>query len=169
MLETDSSSPFTKSAVIPPVGPPMIGALMRLPWEAVLRRMLQALHEHGFDDLDAPHLSVLLWPGPEGLRPSDLAARMRVTKQALNYLLGELERLDYLERRPDPDDGRARRIALTDRGKALVPVIRDAVAEAEREWAAALGEKRFAQLRDLLVDLNEVAARDASSRARDER
>jgi DNA-binding MarR family transcriptional regulator len=139
----------------------MIGALMRLPWEAVLRRMLQALHEHGFDDIDAPHLSVLLWPGPEGLRPSDLAARMRVTKQALNYLLGELERLGYLERRPDPDDRRARRIALTARGKALVPVIREAVAEAEREWAAELGAERFAQLRDLLLDLNAVVAGEA--------
>lgn len=140
----------------------MIGALMRLPWEAVLQRMLRALHEHGFDDIDAPHLGVLLWPGPEGMRPSDLAARMRVTKQALNYLLGELERLGYLERRPDPDDGRARRIAITDRGKALIPVIRDAVAETEREWAAELGAKRFAQLRRLLLDLNEMVAREAS-------
>lgn len=123
-----------------------------------MRRMLQALHEQGFDDLDAPHLSVVLWPGPEGMRPSDLAARMRVTKQALNYLLGELERLGYLERRPDPDDGRARRIALTARGKSLVPVIRAAVADAEREWAAELGAARFEQLRNLLLDLNEVVA-----------
>jgi DNA-binding MarR family transcriptional regulator len=143
----------------------MIGALMRLPWEAVLRRMLQALHEHGFDDIDAPHLSVLLWPGPEDLRPSDLAARMRVTKQALNYLLGELERMGYLERRPDPNDGRARRIGFTDRGRALVPVIREAVAEAEREWAAELGEDRFAQLRRLLVDLNDVVARESPAAA----
>jgi DNA-binding MarR family transcriptional regulator len=141
----------------------MIGALMRLPWEAVMRRMLAALHEHGFDDIDAPHLSVLLWPGPEGLRPSDLAARMRVTKQALNYLLGELERLGYLERRPDPDDGRARRIAISDRGKALVPVIRKAVAEAEHEWAAELGADRFAQLRELLLDLNEIVVRESSA------
>jgi DNA-binding MarR family transcriptional regulator len=140
----------------------MIGALMRLPWEAVLRRMLKALHEHGFEDIDAPHLSVLLWPGPEGLRPSDLAARMRVTKQALNYLLGELERLGYLERRRDPDDRRARRIALTARGKTLVPVIREAVADAEREWAAELGAERFAQLRNLLLELNDVVAGEAS-------
>ncbi len=69
----------------------MIGALMRLPWEAVTQRLLLALREHGFDDIDGPQLSVLLWPGPDGLRPSDLAARMRVTKQALNYLLRDLE------------------------------------------------------------------------------
>jgi DNA-binding MarR family transcriptional regulator len=64
--------------------------------------------------------------------------------------------LGYLERRPDPDDRRARRIALTDRGKSLVPVIREAVSEVEREWAAALGAERFAQLRELLVELNTV-------------
>jgi DNA-binding MarR family transcriptional regulator len=142
-----------------PVGPPKIGALLRLPWEAVTHRILRALHEHGFDDIDAPQLGVLLWPGPEGMRPSDLAARMRVTKQALNYLLGELERLGYLERHPDPDDRRARRITLTDRGKALIPVIRDAVSEVEREWADTLGTQRFDQLRELLYELNVVVAR----------
>jgi DNA-binding MarR family transcriptional regulator len=144
----------------------MIGALMRLPWEAVVHRLLRALHQHGFDDIDAPQLRVILWPGPEGMRPSDLAARMRVTKQALNYLLGDLERLGYLERRPDPDDRRARRIAITDRGLELVPVIRGAVVEIEREWAAALGKDRFAQLRELLLELNEVVGLEASAKVR---
>jgi DNA-binding MarR family transcriptional regulator len=156
MAEANPSKSFTKLAAAASVGPPMIGALLRLPWETVTHRMLRALHEHGFDDIDGPQLSVLLWPGPDGMRPSDLAARMRVTKQALNYLLGDLERHGYLERRPDPDDRRARRIAITDRGRALIPVIRDAVAEAEREWADALGAERFAQLRELLVELNTI-------------
>jgi len=139
----------------------MIGALMRLPWEAVHRRMLQALRENGFGEIDGPRLAVLLWPGPDGMRPSDLAARMKVTKQALNYLLGDLERLGYLERHPDPEDRRARRIALTDRGRELVPVIRGAVSSTERDWAASLGEARFEQLRELLAELNEIAAREA--------
>jgi DNA-binding MarR family transcriptional regulator len=143
----------------------MIGALMRLPWDAVHRRMLQALRENGFGDIDGPRLSVLLWPGPDGMRPSDLAARMKVTKQALNYLLGDLERLGYLERHPDPSDRRARRIALTDRGRALVPVIRGAVSSTERDWAASLGEARFAQLVELLVDLNQIAAREPTDDA----
>ena len=162
----DSSSSFTKQAAAASVGPPKIGALLRLPWEAVTHRLLGALHDHGFDDIDAPQLAVILWPGPEGMRPSDLAARMRVTKQALNYLLGDLERLGYLERGPDPDDRRARRIALTDRGMALVPVIRDAVSEVEREWTEALGADRFALLHDLLVELNEIVAPETSAGAR---
>jgi DNA-binding MarR family transcriptional regulator len=136
---------------------------MRLPWEAVTHRILSALYEHGFDDIDAPQLSVLLWPGPEGMRPSDLAARMRVTKQALNYLLGELERAGYLTRDRDPDDRRARRIVLTDRGRSLIPVIRDAVRDVEDEWADAMGAQRFGQLRELLSELNEVVALEAST------
>jgi DNA-binding MarR family transcriptional regulator len=158
MSRPNSSSSFTKQVAAASVGPPKIGALLRLPWEAVTHRILHALHEHGFDDIDAPQLGVILWPGPEGMRPSDLAARMRVTKQALNYLLGDLERLGYLERRPDPDDRRARRIAITDRGMALVPIIRDAVNEVESEWADALGPERFALLRDLLFELNVAVA-----------
>jgi DNA-binding MarR family transcriptional regulator len=163
MTAGDSSRSFTKQATEASVGPPKIGALLRLPWEAVTHRILRALHEHGFDDIDAPQLGVILWPGPEGMRPSDLAARMRVTKQALNYLLGDLERLGYIERLPDPVDRRARRIAITERGLGLVPVIRDAVSDVEREWADALGPERFAQLRDLLFELNEVVAGETTT------
>ena len=134
-------------------GPPLIGALLRAPWEAVRRRMLERLHEQGFDDLDAPHLNVFLYPGPQGRRPSELAASMGVSKQALNYLLGELERLGYLERGADPDDRRSRRIALTRRGELAGRTMRDAVAELEREWEALLGPKRFTDLRELLREL----------------
>src|SRR5262245_32472839 len=138
--------------------PPLIGALLRMPWDAVQRRMLERLHERGFDDLDAAHLNVFQYPGPQGARPSDLAARLRISKQALNYLLRELERLDYLERRPDPDDLRSKRIALTPRGTAAIGVIREAVGEMETTWSQQLGAERFDQLRGLLVDLNEQAS-----------
>jgi DNA-binding MarR family transcriptional regulator len=156
MNATSSSSPFTKTATDEePFGPPLIGALLRMPWEAVQRRMLERLHERGFDDLDAAHLNVFQYPGPQGARPSELAARLRISKQALNYLLGELERHGYLERRPDPDDLRSKRVALTRRGTSAISVIREAVGEMETTWAQQLGPKRFAELRKLLLDLNQ--------------
>jgi DNA-binding MarR family transcriptional regulator len=154
MTTARSSSLFTTSAG-EQFGPPLIGALLRRPWEAVQRHMLERLHERGFDDLEAAHLNVFQYPGPQGARPSELAAQLRVSKQALNYLLGQLEGLGYLERNPDPDDLRSRRIALTTRGVAAVAVIREAVAEMESTWSEQLGQKRFDQLRELLVDLNE--------------
>ena len=152
------SSPFTNSAASErPFGPPLIGALLRIPWEAVQWHMLERLHERGFDDLDAAHLNVFQYPGPQGARPTELATRLRISKQALNYLLGELERLDYLERRPDPDDMRSKRVALTRRGTSAIRVIREAVHDLETAWARQLGPKRFDQLRRLLLELNQLA------------
>ena len=151
MTVPGSSSPFTQIAAdARPFGPPLIGALLRTPWEAVQRHMLERLHEGGFADFDAAYLPVFQYPGPQGARPSELAARLRISKQALNYLLGELERRDYLERQPHPDDLRSKRIALTPRGSSAVEVIRDAVAEMETTWGQLLGPERFAQLRELL-------------------
>src|SRR5947208_7582537 len=156
MTSTDSSSHFTKAAGEDgPFGPPLIGALLRMPWEAVQRHMLERLHERGFEDFDAAYLNVFQYPGPQGTRPSELAARLRISKQALNYLLGELERLGYLERRPDPDDLRSKRVALTPRGTSAIGVIREAVGEVETAWAQQLGAERFAQLRNLLIDLSQ--------------
>ena len=98
-------------------------------------------------------------PGPTSVdMPSRCEAyRLRISKQALNYLLGELERLDYLERRPDPDDLRTKRVALTRRGTSAVGVIREAVGEVEAAWGQQLGPERFAQLRNLLLELNQLA------------
>ena len=135
----------------------MIGALLRMPWERVVRRMLERLHEQGFDDLDMAHVNLFLYPGPQGARPSELAAQRGMSKQAANYLLGQLERLGYLERRPDSHDGRSKRIALTDRGERAAYTIRDAVRDVEREWEAQLGRDRFAQLRTLLLELTQPA------------
>ena len=155
MSTTNSSSVFTKQhGETEPFGPPLIGALLRMPWEAVQRQMLARLHERGFDDFDAAYLDVFQYPGPQGARPSELAGRLQISKQALNYLLGELERLGYLERRQDPEDLRSKRIALTARGASAIIVIREAVGEMEATWAQQLGAKRFAQLRNLLLDLN---------------
>lgn len=154
MTRTASSSRFTLRDGSP-FGPPLIGALLRVPANRVRDHTLARLHEHGFSDLEVAHFGVLSYPGPQGLRPSELAARLGMSKQALNYLLGQLEARGYLARTIDPEHMRSKRIVLTERGLATVPVIRSAVAEIEEEWGRLLGAKRFAQLRALLLDLND--------------
>jgi DNA-binding MarR family transcriptional regulator len=136
----------------------LIGALLRIPFETVRDRMLAGLHERGFTDLVPAHLNVLQYPGPENQRPSELATRTRMTKQALNYLLGQLERLGYLTRHGDDSDQRSRRIHLTPRGRAVVKAIREIVQEVEAEWEERLGPRKFAQLRNLLLELQPIAA-----------
>lgn len=158
MDDRDKSSRFTTSQAngAEPLGPPLIGALLRLPWEAVQERMLERLHAQGFADFDASYLVVAQYPGPQGQRPADLAGRLRISKQALNHLLGQLERRGYLTREPDAEDGRSKRIRLTARGTRAALVIREAVTEMEDAWAQQLGPRRFAQLRTLLQELNEA-------------
>jgi DNA-binding MarR family transcriptional regulator len=145
-LGTDSGAP----------GPPLIGALLRAPFETVRDRMLAGPHQRGYDDLVAAHLNVLQYPGPESLRPSELATRTRMTKQALNYLLGQMEQLGYLTRQDDPEDQRSKRIHLTPRGHAAITAIREIVREVEAEWEQALGPEQLAQLRDLLTQLRAI-------------
>lgn len=137
-------------------GPPMIGALLRMPWERVVRAMLERLHADGFDDLDIAHMNLILYPGPQGARPSELAAQRGMSKQAVNYLLGQLEALGYLQRQPDASDRRSKRIALTERGERAAHTIRAAVGDIERDWEAQLGQHRFAQLKTLLLELNQT-------------
>jgi DNA-binding MarR family transcriptional regulator len=124
--------------------------------------MLAGLRERGFSDLGPAHLSLLQWPGPDDLRPSELAAQSRMSKQALNYLLGQLERLGYLQRQDDPRDQRFKRIALTERGQRAARAMRDIVREVETEWEQGLGPERFAELRLLLTDLNDLVAADGA-------
>jgi DNA-binding MarR family transcriptional regulator len=141
-----------------PAPEPLIGALLRIPWETARQRLLDSLHAAGFTDLNVSHLAILLYPGPHGLRPSELAAQRQMSRQAVNYLLGQIEELGYLERRDDPADQRSKLITLTPRGRKIIPVMRNAMIALEREWSTALGPTRFADLRNLLTDLNALAA-----------
>jgi DNA-binding MarR family transcriptional regulator len=115
--------------------------------------MLAGLHERGFTDLVAAHLDVFQYPGPEGQRPLELAVKTRMTKQALNYLLGQLQQLGYLNRETDISDQRSKRIRLTPKGFAAGKAIREIVQELEAEWEQQLGPRKFAQLRGLLTQL----------------
>ncbi len=154
------SSDFTR----PDAGPlataptPLIGALLRIPFEAVRDRMLAGLHERGFTDLIAAHLDVFQYPGPENRRPSELATQTRMSKQALNYLLGQLEQLGYLTRETDTSDQRSKRIRLTPRGHAAITAIREIVQDLEADWQRRIGRQRFAQLLDLLAELYAITA-----------
>lgn len=150
MQSSHLTDPVSNPAAL---GPPLIGALLRAPWETVNERMLAGLHQRGFEDVIPAHLNVMQYPGPQNTRPSDLADRVRMTRQALNYLLGQMEDLGYVERRPDQGDSRFKRVYLTSRGMALGHAMRDIVEELESEWKEQLGATRFAELRESLRQL----------------
>jgi DNA-binding MarR family transcriptional regulator len=159
------SSGFTQPGIAPAPPRPLIGALLRVPFEAVRDRMLVGLHERGFSDLVAAHLDVFEYPGPEGQRPIDLAAQTRMSRQALNYLLGQLEQLGYLTRDIDERDQRSKRIHVTPRGLAAGKAMREIVREVEAEWEQQLGPRNFSQLRDLLAQLYAITTAAADHTA----
>jgi DNA-binding MarR family transcriptional regulator len=129
----------------------LIGALLRVPAQAIQRRIIKELNAASFEELRVPHMAVLQFPGPDGVRPSMLAERAGMSKQAMNQLLRSLETLGYIVRSNAPDERRARVVRLTKRGHAAYAKIHEILRDIEREWSAELGSKRFAELKELLV------------------
>jgi len=128
----------------------LIGALLRVPAQAIHRRIVRELNAAGFDELRLPHIAVLQFPGPDGVRPGTLAERAGISKQAMNQLLRSLEDLGYIVRSGAPDQGRTRIVRFTKRGRAAYSKIHDILRDVEREWSVELGSRRFAQLKELL-------------------
>ena len=129
-----------------------IAPMMRVLWQDVRDRIHTAFAEEGHD-LRAEHLAVLQHPGPDGQRPSTLAARSGMSRQAINHLISHLERAGYLERYTDPADPNARLIRLTERGRRLYERIEAVAATIEAEWAEQVGSQRMEELRATLSDL----------------
>lgn len=126
----------------------LIGALLRAPAEAIHRRMIRELNAGGFPELRLPHMALLRFPGPDGARPGALAERAGISKQAMNQLLRSLEAYGYVERSDAPDEGRARAVHLTERGRAAYQKAIDVLLDIEREWSAELGPTDFRQLNE---------------------
>ena len=129
----------------------LIGALLRVPAQAIHRRIIKELNAAGFQELRLPHMAVFRFPGPDGARPGVLAEGAGMSKQAMNQLLRSLERLGYIARSDKPQEGRARIVRLTKKGHAAYAKIHEILREIEREWSAELGPARFRELKDLLL------------------
>ena len=132
---------------------PTVGALLRLAWLEFRARLYAAVQAAGYVDLQPAHVLVFRYPTIERLRPKDLAAQMGISKQAMNDLLRQLEARGYLELRPDPSDGRARLITLTDRGSELMELTHAMAQDVADEWAALVGHERIDALRQTLIEL----------------
>ncbi|QKW35605.1 MarR family transcriptional regulator [Actinomadura sp. NAK00032] len=112
-----------------------------------------ALAEAGFGDIRSGDAKVFPFVPPEGITVRDLALRAGVRKQTMAQSVDQLERSGYLERRPNPSDGRSRLIVLTDRGRAVQPAAAGAGDRIERRWADLTSPEDFEALRTLLLGL----------------
>lgn len=133
-----------------------IGILLFVANRALEQRAFDAVVSAGITDITLAQARVAARIGPHGTRVTDLAEQARITKQSAAFLVEQLEAAGYVERVPDPTDGRARLVRLTARAQ---PVIRAADTEVRRvlaEWADHVGEARLEQMHQTLRDLREI-------------
>ncbi|HEV3388604.1 MAG TPA: MarR family winged helix-turn-helix transcriptional regulator [Solirubrobacteraceae bacterium] len=132
------------------------------PRPALMIRLLNVAFDDFCDDLerrvaDTPYSDIRVAHGcvfgnidPEGTRLTELAARARMTKQSVGEVTSDLEQRGYVERVPDPSDGRAKIIRLTERGRAAQALGLGLIDEIEQEWAERFGAERVTALREAL-------------------
>jgi DNA-binding MarR family transcriptional regulator len=149
-----------------------MGALRDAKWEPTVPALLNLVAGSGAPGLRAafaaagldgirPAQAVALVPlAAGGLHASDLADRLKVSRQAVAQLVAALERHEYVMRGPHPSDARALIIELTDRGRQALQVMRSNALEREKRWQNILGETRFDELRETLVALLAAEAGD---------
>ncbi|WP_231930476.1 MarR family winged helix-turn-helix transcriptional regulator [Friedmanniella luteola] len=133
-----------------------LGILLFVANRALEQRAFDAVVAAGFTDITPAQARVAARIGPDGSRVTDLAEQARVTKQSAAFLVEQLEAAGYVERVPDPTDGRARLVRLTSRARHVVQA---ADAEVERvlaEWSDHVGERRLGQMHETLRDLRAI-------------
>ena len=133
-----------------------LGVLLRDPALAINELVSEQLAERGFTDFRPAHGTIGQHIRDEGSRVTELAQLAQVSKPTIVYFVNDLERLGYVERVPDPDDGRAKLIRLTERGVRAQEAAREIVAQIEHDWSLVLGRRDFATLRGLLQRLHDT-------------
>ena len=132
---------------------PLIGLLLRLLYQHYAQDIESALREAGFGDVRPAHSNVFPFVPPEGITVSELAELARVRKQTMAQAVDQLERMGYVERRPNPRDRRSRLVFLTERGASVKPVTHATAARVEKRWAELTSPDELEALRASLLRL----------------
>jgi DNA-binding MarR family transcriptional regulator len=130
--------------------------LMFLGYRAAEVRIFAAITAAGFGDITRPQARLIANLDEDGSRLVVLPERTRIAKQTALALVDRLESAGYLERVPDPADGRARLIRLTIRGRGIIPVAGAEEQRIDAEWTKHLGAQQMHQLRATLEKLREI-------------
>lgn len=121
------------------------------------------LREAGYGDVRPAHYAVFRYLGPEGSRVTELAEAAGMTQQSMGEFVAYLERLGFVERRPDPRDGRARIVVPTEAGREGIAAAAGLLAETEADLAERLGKEKLDSLVALLEELSILLAQAKSS------
>jgi DNA-binding MarR family transcriptional regulator len=120
-----------------------IGQLLTQLTRLFQTELFERLVAAGLEEARVPHTHVTAYIKAEGSRLTELAAMARMTLPAMSELVDDLQRIGIVERRPDPSDGRAKLICLTDAGWDAMRTARQAIADIEAEYARLVGAEEF--------------------------
>lgn len=132
---------------------PTVPALVSLLAASGAPRLRAAFAAAGLDGIRPAQAVALVPLVAGGLHASDLADRLRVSRQAVAQAVAGLERHGYVSRVPDPADARAQTIELTSRGRQALRVMRSNAVDLETRWEQVLGQRRLGELRKTLQAL----------------
>ncbi len=130
--------------------PPLMIRLLGVAFDDFCEQLERRLADTPYSDIRISHGCVFGNIDAEGTRLTELAERARMTKQSVGEVTSDLEQRGYVERVPDPSDGRAKIIRLTERGRDAQALGIGLIDEIEQEWAERFGADRVAALRDAL-------------------
>jgi DNA-binding MarR family transcriptional regulator len=126
-------------------------SLVRRTAHLMVAELVERLAAAGYPDLPAATHPVFENLDRDGTRLTDLAARADMTHQSMSELIDTLEQRGYVERRPDPADGRARLVCLTIKGRRMIRIALREIAAIEANWAqASKADGRRGDLRSVL-------------------
>jgi DNA-binding MarR family transcriptional regulator len=132
---------------------PDLGVLASQLLFSLQAELFARLAEAGYGDLHPRHGAVLAYLDEDGIRATDLARLSGRHKQIVGRTIDELEELGYVERRPDPQDRRAKLVFPTARGLEQIRRGDEIVADIEARHARSIGGRSYAEFRDALRDV----------------
>ena len=113
--------------------------------------VLEVLEREGFHEIGIVHLNLYRNLDFDGTRLTELAARANVTKQSMQELVDRAEGQGFIERRPDPQDRRAKIVAFSGRGLRLLEALHKGILHAEAQMVAAIGVDAVERIAGWLV------------------
>lgn len=131
----------------------VLTGLLSIAFDAMIAEWRGEIEGSEFDDIRPTHACVFRYVGESGLRLTDIAELANMTKQSVGEVVDDLAERGYVERLPDPADGRAKLICLTQKGKEAQDFGYSAFATIEGRWGERYGAERIAGLREILEEI----------------
>jgi DNA-binding MarR family transcriptional regulator len=149
---------------MPALPEPDFGILLGAAYAAFTEWLRAEMRASGFDDLGPSHGYVFRALGEGSMTLTELAAGLGMTTQGAAKIVAAMAEGGYVRSTPDPTDGRAKRLALDDRGRRALRRARALHASYERRLIRRLGAQRVADLREALALVGESGEVDAATR-----